>query len=418
MTAAITVEGISKRFRWHKDRRDSFKELIFRGRPRQLKEFWALRDVSFEIPGGATFGLIGHNGSGKSTLLKLLAGIHRPTAGRIATHGRISALLELGAGFHPELTGRENIYLNGAILGLSRRQIDAAIDDIIDFSGIEEFVDVPVKVYSSGMYVRLGFSIAVKVDPEILLVDEIVAVGDEEFQRKCFDHLHELRRRGTTIVIVTHALGIVESLCDQALWLDHGVLRSLGEGRAVVKGYLDAVNEDEAAHGGAVARSRARPVSGHARLGTGEVRVTNLEFLDARGQASPVLVSGEPATFRLHYLAREAVAEPVFGLGFEHESGVTVAGPNSGATNLVNVVEGAGFVDFHIPSLTLQPATFEVTTAIVHRGHVYDYAERAFELRVRGGGTDEKGLVRLLGSWSAPDAAALPTAGSRPSRTG
>jgi len=402
VSTAIAVEGVSKRFRWHGDRRDSLKERVFRGKPQHVKEFWALRDVSLEIPAGTTFGLIGHNGSGKSTLLKLLAGIHRPTSGSIITRGRISALLELGAGFHGELTGRENIYLNGAILGLSHKQIDAAVDAIVDFSGIEEFIDVPVKVYSSGMYVRLGFSIAVTVDPEILIVDEIVAVGDEEFQRKCFDHLHELHRLGTTIVIVSHALGIIENLCDHAVWLDHGKVMGLGEARPVVRQYLDAVNEDEAAQSGSVGDDRG--ASSGARLGSGEVRVTKLEYLDGGGAPSQVLVSGEPATFRMHFFAEEPVADPVFGLGFVHESGVNVAGPNSSRSGLSpRLHPGPGWVDFHVPRLTFQPGSFEVTTAIVHKGHVYDYAERLFDLKVRGGGTDEPGLVRLPGSWSIPD---------------
>lgn len=399
MKSAVAVTGVSKKFRWHRDRRHSLKERFVRGRPRLLDEFWALKDISFEIPAGTTFGLIGHNGSGKSTLLKLLAGIHRPTTGTIITDGRISALIELGAGFHPELTGRENVYLNGAILGLSRRQLEVAMDEIIEFAGIGEFVDVPVKVYSSGMYVRLGFSIAVMVDPDILVVDEIVAVGDEEFQRKCFDYLHELRRRGTTIVLVSHALGVVESLCDQALWLDHGELRSIGEARRVVKDYLDAVNEGEAQ--AAAADAADSSLAGRAHLGTGEIRITRLEYLDAGGEARSVLVSGEPATFRLHYEASEPVAEPVFGLGFVHESGATVAGPNSGSSGPVaSVIHGQGHVDFHVPVLTFQPGAFEVTTAVVHKGHLYDYADRAFELRVRGAGTDEPGLVRLAGTWS------------------
>ena len=309
-------------------------------------------------------------------------------------------MLELGAGYHPELTGRENVYLNGAILGLSRKQVDDAMDRIIDFSGIEDFIDVPVKVYSSGMYVRLGFSIAVTVDPEILLVDEIVAVGDEEFQRKCFDHLHELRRRGTTIVIVTHALGFIENLCDQAAWLDHGVLCAVDDSRKVVRQYLEAVNEEEAAH--SPSAEQGEPAAGPARLGSGEVRVTKLEYLDTSGKVSPVLLSGQAATFRMHYDASTPITEPVFGLGFVHESGVTVAGPNSGASGtLPRTIAGKGYVDFRVPSLTLQPGSFEVTTAIVHKGHVYDYAERAFDLRVRGGGTDEPGLVRFSGSWDA-----------------
>ncbi|MET0727309.1 MAG: ABC transporter ATP-binding protein [Acidimicrobiales bacterium] len=398
MTPAIVVDGVSKRFRWHGDRRDSFKERIFRGRPKELKEFWALRDVSLEIERGSTIGLIGHNGSGKSTLLKLMAGIHRPTSGAITTTGRVSALLELGAGFHPELSGRENIYLNGAILGLSHKQIDHAVDTIVDFAGIGDFIDVPVKVYSSGMYVRLGFAIAVTIDPDVLIVDEIVAVGDEEFQRKCFDYLHELHRRGTTIVIVSHALGIIENLCDQAVWLDHGVVKTTGEARGVVRHYLEAVNEHELAH--------ARPdtdTEGPVRRGSGEVRVTDLEYLDRSGSATQLLVAGEPATFRIHYEARADVESAVFGLGFVHESGVNVAGPNSAAGgDLPDVRRGRGHVDFEVTNLPFQPGSFEVTTAIVHKGHVYDYAERAFELKVRGGGTDEPGLVRLPGIWSGP----------------
>ena len=399
MNDAIVVDDVSKKFRWHRDKRQSFKERLYRGKPTQLNEFWALKHVSLEIPKGTTFGLIGHNGSGKSTLLKLLAGIHRPTSGEISTDGRISALLELGAGFHPELTGRENIYLNGAILGLSHKQIDASVDKIIDFSGIEDFVDVPVKVYSSGMYVRLGFSIAVTVEPEILIVDEIVAVGDEEIQRKCFDHLHELHKQGTTIVIVSHALGIVENLCDRAAWLDHGELKLLGEARSVVRGYLDAVNEEEA-HGMA-ATTDVEMTGGRARLGTGEIRVTRLEYLDGSGTPTPVLVAGEPATFRMHYEAKESVPAAVFGLGFVHESGVFIAGPNSGTEGGPMPVErGVGHVDFKVSTLTFQPGAFEVTTAVVHSGHTFDYAERLFDLRVRGAGTGEPGLMRLVGQWS------------------
>ncbi|MEP7180053.1 MAG: polysaccharide ABC transporter ATP-binding protein, partial [Pseudonocardiales bacterium] len=298
---AIQVSGLSKRFRIGTERRDSLKERFVRGSGR-YDEFWALRDVSFSVPHGSTFGLIGHNGSGKSTLLKMLAGVYRPTGGTIATRGRISALLELGAGFHGELTGRENIYLNGAILGLTRKQIAAAMEEIVAFSGIEEFIDSPVKIYSSGMYVRLGFSIAVTVEPEILIVDEIIAVGDEEFQRKCFDHLYELRRRGTTIVLVSHSLGLIADLCDNAAWLDHGRLQALGPAREVIDAYLAQVNQREA---------DANPVDGAdsgdagrtARRGSGEIQITGVEFLDAAGEASGFLGSGEPCTVRMSYAA-------------------------------------------------------------------------------------------------------------------
>jgi lipopolysaccharide transport system ATP-binding protein len=244
---AIEIRDVTKKFRLHNDRKTNVKEL-FSGRRlnSRTEEFWALKGVSLDIPKGKTFGLIGHNGSGKSTLLKLVAGIHRPTAGTITSTGRVSAMLELGAGFHPEMSGRDNIYLNGSILGMTRRQIDAAIDEIIAFSGLGEFIDTPVKVYSSGMYVRLGFAIAVNLAPEILIIDEVIAVGDEAFQRKCFDHLYELRRKGVTIVLVTHSLSLVADLCDSAAWLDGGTLKRVGPAREVVDDYLANVNRIEA----------------------------------------------------------------------------------------------------------------------------------------------------------------------------
>jgi lipopolysaccharide transport system ATP-binding protein len=395
---AVRVVGVSKKFTLHTEKRNSVKERLVRGRSHTDGDFWALRDISFDVPRGTTFGLIGHNGSGKSTMLKLLAGVHRPTSGSVITDGRVSALLELGAGFHGELTGRENVHLNGSILGLSRRQIDESMEKIIDFADIGEFIDAPVKVYSSGMYVRLGFSIAVTVDPEILIVDEIIAVGDEEFQRKCFDYMFELRKRGTTVVLVTHSLGLVQDLCDQAVWLDHGRVQRIGDSREVVQGYLDSVNDKEA-------ESRPEPseVTGsHARLGSGEVRIESVEYLDGSGNASPVLLCGEPATFRVHYRATERVKDVMFGLGFQHESGVNVAGPNSGSgpPPVANLL-GEGVVEFQVPRLTLQPGVYEVSAAAVHRGHTFDYVDRGYELRVRGNSNAEPGLTRMFGEWTA-----------------
>lgn len=408
---AIEVSGLSKKFRLATERRDSLKERFVRGSGR-YDEFWALRDVSFEIPRGSTFGLIGHNGSGKSTLLKTLAGIYRPTEGSVVVDGRISALLELGAGFHGELSGRENVYLNGAILGLSRKQIDDAMDDIIAFAGLEEFIDTPVKVYSSGMYVRLGFSIAVTVDPEILIVDEIIAVGDEEFQRKCFDHLYELRRRGTTIVLVSHSLGIVADLCDHAAWLDRGRLKAVGPARDVIDKYLGDVNKKEAdAHAGTPAADEGDG-GRSARLGSGEVRINKVEFLDAQGHASGFLSTGEPCTVRLHYQAATELPSVTFGISFTHESGVIVSGPNSGYGDLaLAVAAGAGHVDFDMRELVLQPGTYLVSAAAVDRGHTYDYRDRAFELRVRAqGAVTEPGIVRMLGTWKLEQGPARPSA--------
>ncbi len=243
-TGTITISDVSKRFRLERNRPSSLKEAILRiGKKKDVDDFWVLRDISLEIDPGSFFGLIGHNGSGKSTLLRLMAGIHRPTTGEINTEGRLSALLELGSGFHPDLTGRENVFLNGAMLGLGRKQMLASMDDIIEFSGIGDFIDEPVKIYSSGMYVRLGFAVAVNVEPEILLVDEVIAVGDEEFQRRCMDHMDRLRDGGTTIVLVSHNAILMKSLCDRVGWLDHGRLLKVGDPEAVVDTYLAHVAE-------------------------------------------------------------------------------------------------------------------------------------------------------------------------------
>jgi len=398
---AIAAEHVSKRFWLHRERRTGLKERVVRGRAPTAQEFWALRDASFSIERGSTFGLLGQNGSGKSTTLKVLAGIYRPTSGRVVVNGRVSALLELGAGFHGELTGRENIRLNGAILGLSGRQIDAAMDSIVDFAGIGEFIDSPVKIYSSGMFVRLGFAVAVSLDPEILMVDEVIAVGDEEFQRKCFDHLFELRKRGTTVVLVTHSLGLIRDLCDQAAWLDNGEVRELGAARDVADRYIASVNEREAhaQHvGGGTGPSDETPM----RLGSGEVRITSLEYLDGEGNHSPVLLAGAACTIRMHFEARSPISRAVFGLGFHHESGANVAGPNSGRVGPYSLERGSGYVDFAVDELPFQQGSFQVSTAIVERGHTYDYANREFDLHVRGQGDEEPGLTRMPGTWRPP----------------
>lgn len=242
---AIVVDGVSKRFRLERNRPSSLKEAVLRiARTRDTDEFWVLQNINLDIAPGSFFGLIGHNGSGKSTLLRLMAGIHRPTFGSVEATGRLSALLELGSGFHPDLTGRENVYLNGAMLGISRKQMSASMDDIIEFSGIGDFVDEPVKIYSSGMYVRLGFAVAVNVSPDILLVDEVIAVGDEEFQRRCLKHMDMLRDKGTTIVLVSHNTDLMAE-CHQVGWLDHGKLVKIGAPGDVVSAYLEMVDSSD-----------------------------------------------------------------------------------------------------------------------------------------------------------------------------
>ena len=244
MTAgSIKINDVSKRFRLERDRPTSIKEaILYASRKRQRNDFWVLQDINMDIAPGEFIGLIGHNGSGKSTLLRLVANIHEATHGTIETQGRLAALLELGTGFHPDLTGRENVYLNGAILGLSRQHMNRLLDDIVEFSGVGEFFDEPVRVYSSGMYVRLGFAVAVQVQPEILLIDEVIAVGDEEFQRRCMTHMQTLRDKNTTIVLVSHDTDLVKDLSDRVAWLDHGHLKAFGPPTEVVNRYLGSIH--------------------------------------------------------------------------------------------------------------------------------------------------------------------------------
>ena len=318
---AVELEGVGKRFMRHADRRNTLKERLVRGRSRNTQDFWAVKDVNVQIPRGSVYGLIGHNGSGKSTLLKLITGIYRPTEGRITTDGRVAALIELGAGFHPDMTGRENIRLNGSILGLSKGEIDSAMETIIDFSGLREFIDDPVKHYSSGMYVRLGFSVAVHMKPDVLLVDEVLAVGDEEFQRKCFDHLYTLRRQGRTIVVVSHGLGQLEGLCDEVAWLDHGTVQEIGPATQVIGSYLHQVNADEAKANADVAATREDTTM---RAGSGTIRSTACRLVDAQHAAINHAETGTTFGIEVDLHCYEEVLGPNVRLAFQHETGALV----------------------------------------------------------------------------------------------
>ena len=239
---AVRVDDVSKRFRLYHERNQSLKSAILRGRTSKHEDFWALKDISFDVIEGHTHGLIGSNGSGKSTLLKCLAKIYWPTSGTIEYRGRMASLLEVGSGFHLELSGRENIYLNGSILGMSKKESDSKFDEIVDFSGVERFLDQPVKNYSSGMYVRLGFSIAINVDPDILVVDEVLSVGDEEFQRKSFQKFLEFKKRGKTVILVTHTMPVVEDICDTVTWINKGEMMQTGPARDVVQKYQSSID--------------------------------------------------------------------------------------------------------------------------------------------------------------------------------
>jgi ABC-2 type transport system ATP-binding protein len=402
---AITVEHLSKRFRLYHDRNQSLKATVMRGRRARYEEFWALRDVSLEIAEGCTYGFIGTNGSGKSTLLKCLARILVPDEGTTSTRGKVSALLELGAGFHPELSGRENVYLNGSILGLSKAELDRRFDDIVSFAGLERFIDTPVKSYSSGMYVRLGFSVAINVDPDILLVDEVLAVGDEEFQSRCNDRFAELRADGRTIVIVSHSLGSVQAMCDEVAWLDDGVLRATGDAADIVDRYLTEVHQQRG--GGLLATT--------GRWGSREIGIDEMEILSDGPPASPIR-TGQRVTFRFHYSTREPVRRPVFTMAIHALDGTTITNPNTRDAGLVpEVLAGRGHVDFVVDGFSLLPGTYELSGLISDEAalHFYDHRHRALRFDVESGTPRESwgGLVTLAGAWEleradeAPDSA-------------
>jgi ABC-2 type transport system ATP-binding protein len=387
--SAVVIDGVSKRFRLYRERNQSLKAALMRGKRAAYEEFWALRDVSFEIPTGSTFGLIGENGSGKSTLLKCIARILRPESGWVRTAGSVAALLELGSGFHPEMSGRDNVYLNGSILGMKKAEIDRKFDEIVDFSGIEAFIDQPVKNYSSGMYVRLGFSVAINIDPDILLVDEVLAVGDAAFQDKCMEKFADFRRAGKTVVIVSHAMGSLRTMCDHAARLQHGELVELGDATEVVDTYIDEGHAE-----------RIELSDGGTRWGSGEVQLTRLEMLDARGAPTVLVHTQDEVTIRMHYLARQPVDKPVFGLAIETMAGVYAWAYHSRDGQFVpDRIEGAGSVDLVIPRLLLQGGTYDVIGSVVDYTctHTYDFLRDSLRIDVLSGLTHESGGIAVLG---------------------
>jgi len=354
---AVSISGVGKRFKRHTDRRSSLKELMVRGRAHTEEDFWAVRDVSIQIPRGSVYGLIGHNGSGKSTLLKMIGKIYRPTTGTITTDGRVAALIELGAGFHPDMTGRENIGLNGSLLGLQRKEIQQVTEQIIDFSGLREFIDEPVKHYSSGMYVRLGFAVAVNMKPDILIIDEVLAVGDEEFQRKCFDHLYSLRKAGKTIVVVSHGLGQLEGLCDEVAWLEHGRLQSSGYPTDTIAAYLQRVNADESARNPLVVSTRPEDD----RAGDGQIRVMSAAIVNSNGEPLNHAETGETFMMRIAFNAAVPVLGPNVRVALQHDSGPLVTMISNHARGFdFGTVQGDYSCDITVPDNPLLPGRYRV----------------------------------------------------------
>ncbi len=392
----MRVDGVSKRFRIYHQRNQTLKQTVVSRRRGLYEEFWALNDVSFEIAPGTTFGIIGQNGSGKSTLLKCIAGILQPDRGTVAVDGRLAALLELGAGFHPEYTGRENIYLNGALLGLSRQDVGAVLDQIIDFSGLSRFIDNAVKTYSSGMYARLGFSIAVHLYPDVLVVDEILAVGDASFQRRCYQRIDEMKAAGKTLIMVSHALDAIRDHCVECAWIDEGNLRAIGPVEDVVRQYLVTVRDREAAEmEQTVAEIHREAPSGRAGVGISEV-----SFSGPKGRAREFETGDSLQIAVVYHSPWTELRGARFELEFVREDGVVAFATTFDATK--KTLPGNGEVVLGLPDLELLAGLYRVSATIDdgETGEPYTILANAFPFRVAGEESErQRGMVRLRHSW-------------------
>src|SRR5438105_12465409 len=382
------------------------------------------------VPAGKTYGIIGRNGSGKSTALKLVAGITRPTSGTVSVTGRISALIELGAGFHPEISGRENVFINGIMLGLAKREVARRFDEIVEFAELQQFIDAPVKTYSSGMYMRLGFAVAIHVDPDVLLVDEVLAVGDEGFTHKCLDKFGEFKRRGKTILLVTHSLGLVERFCDEALWLDAGKVRGAGDPKRVVDAYLMDVERSEEKELAAEQVRRAGPLGPagvdagskeqdpayvqpreeepgdiskaveSGRWGSREIEITGVTLKNGSGRPSHIFQSGERMDVQLKVRANTPTNDFVFGIGLYNTEGVTCYGTNTALEAFQpDEIRGDGEVTFTINNLDLVDGTYKLDVAVHNRDHrPYDYHRLLYTFRVKSR-TSDVGIYRPKHQW-------------------
>jgi ABC-2 type transport system ATP-binding protein len=392
-SSAISVSSLSKNFRLYHERNRYIKAALLRGRRAKYEEFWALKDVSFEVAHGATLGIIGSNGSGKTTMLKCLTGIYTPEKGSIKVDGKLAALLELGAGFHPELTGAENIFLNGSILGMSKRDVQNKFASIVEFAGLEKFIDTPVKNFSSGMVVRLGFSIASHVEPEILLIDEILSVGDQDFQRKSSEKIEEFRREGRTIVVVSHSLGLVQQLCKEVIWLDKGQIRQSGPAAEVIAAYT----------GGSYQPQTERDESSRNRWGTGDARINSIELLNHDGTIAQVIESNAGAQIRFQISAHTRIESPILRVQITRLNGDVVwATSTQRGTNTMRVLDGAATATLSIESTRLLEGTYFVSAAITDSTGTteFDHCENWLRFNVHKTNVFDEGIVAIDSNWS------------------
>ena len=386
---AIEAENVGKRYYVQgMGQRTLFNTLAgaFRGGTKQ--EFWALRNLNFKIPKGKTVGVVGPNGSGKSTLLGLVAGTIAPTEGVVRTHGRISSLLELGAGFHPDLSGRENVYLNASILGIPRDYVQKRFDHIVEFAGLRDFIDTPVKHYSSGMYVRLGFAVAVEMDPDILLIDEVLAVGDAAFQMKCLDRVRQFQKKGKTLFLVSHALETVGEFCDEVMLIHEGHLLDQGDPSTVILSYLKSY----------MVRIGMLNVEEH---GTRDVEIEEALLLDEAGKETNIFEAGREMIVEVHYRAKKRIDKPVFGFNIKTGNGIYVFGSNTQiAKTTIEFIEGRGVMRLRIAPLTLKKGNFFLSLSIHSWDHATQFHRREdwYPFIIRDA-SESPGLVHLNTEW-------------------
>lgn len=375
MTHSLEIQGLFKRYRLgraehHQMLRERLVDMIRRpfAGAKETESIWALQDVSFDADEGEVIGIVGRNGAGKSTLLKILSRITYPTSGQVKVSGRVASLLEVGTGFHDELTGRENIYLNGSILGMRKREVEQRFDAIVDFSGVEQFIDTPIKHYSSGMRLRLGFAVAAHLEPDVLIVDEVLAVGDAGFQKKCIQAMEGLRKGGRTVLFVSHNLAAVENLCSRGIWIDAGKIRMDGGTKEVIMAYMASFAGDH------VSGLDLRETEN--RLGNGEIRYTRLEYLSPDGTPCAMIRCGDPLTLRFHYHTEKTIRDPSFGFRLFSEMGtlITESGHWMHGIHIPRVGPGDGYIDLEIESLNLISGRYTFSLWITGHGGkpVYD----------------------------------------------
>jgi len=420
---AIELDQVTRVYQKYSARHrfQTFKSALVKGdlfrslRPDEL--VIALDSVSLRVEKGMTFGVIGENGSGKSTLLKIVSGIAKPTSGRLKVNGKVSALIELGAGFHPEISGRENVFINGIMLGLSKKEISRKFDEIVQFAELEEFIEAPVKTYSSGMYMRLGFSIAINVNPEILLIDEVLAVGDAAFVPKCLDRIDDFRRRKKTILFVSHDLATVAKICDRVAWMKSGKIQMLGEPKRVVDAYLQdvAVRQEEDFQERRVQAAAPSPEPSsppgpepaaeeekrEQRWGKREIEIRKVTLKTARGEEKHVFHPEEGMIIELDVFARETLKDFVFGIGIFNSQGISCYGTNTELEDFEPLsISGEGRVTCRIERLGLINGTYYLDVAVHKRdGYPYDYHRNLYSFLVSSTLRDN-GVVRLPHAWT------------------